>query len=99
MVTKYHGLSVYFLSSVCKLCKSIKPNKTNFKREVDMKNEPENLKNLTVTSSGTSVVQSAAGRAMQNRKSAADSTLNSLECWDYSVELECLRGPDGKFFI
>ena len=61
-----------------------------------MKYEPENLKHLTVTSSGTSVVQSAAGRAMQNRKSAADSTLNSLECWDYSVELECLRGPDGK---
>ena len=71
----------------------------NFKREVDMKYEPENLKHLTVTSSGTSVVQSAAGRAMQNRKSAADSTLNSLECWDYSVELECLRGPDGKFTI
>jgi hypothetical protein len=20
-----------------------------------------------------------------------------LECWDYSVELECLSGPDGKF--
>ena len=54
-----------------------------------MKYESENLKRLTVTSSGTSVVQSAAGRAMQNRKSAADSTLNSLECWDYNVELEC----------
>ena len=25
-----------------------------------------------------------------------ESTLNSLECWDYSVELECLSGPDGK---
>lgn len=22
--------------------------------------------------------------------------LSSLECWDYSVELECLRGPDGR---
>jgi len=54
---------------------------------------------IPVTSSGTSVVQSAAGRAMQNRKSAADSTLNSLECWDYSVELECLRGPDGSLQI
>ena len=87
------------MSSVCKPCKKIKPNRTNFKREVDIKCEPKNLKNLTVTSSGTSVVQSAAGRAMQNRKAAADSTLNSLECWDYSVELECLRGPDGKFII
>ena len=28
----------------------------------------------------------------------AESTLNSLECWDYSVELECLSGPDGKAF-
>ena len=25
-----------------------------------------------------------------------DSVLNSLECWDYSVELECLQGPDGR---
>jgi hypothetical protein len=23
-------------------------------------------------------------------------TLNSLECWDYSIELECLQGPEGK---
>lgn len=21
---------------------------------------------------------------------------NSLECWDYSIELECLQGPEGK---
>jgi hypothetical protein len=25
----------------------------------------------------------------------SDSALNSLECWDYSVELECLSGADG----
>ena len=25
-----------------------------------------------------------------------DSGLNSLEYWDYSVELECLSGPEGK---
>ena len=24
-----------------------------------------------------------------------DSALNSLEYWDYSVELECLTGPEG----
>ena len=30
-----------------------------------------------------------------NRAAVAESTLNSLECWDYSVELECLSGPDG----
>ena len=53
-----------------------------------MRNGPKTC-NLSVTSS-TSVVQTTA----TNRKS--DSTLNSLECWDYSVELECLRGPDGK---
>lgn len=22
--------------------------------------------------------------------------LNSLDCWDYSIELECLKGPEGK---
>ena len=26
----------------------------------------------------------------------SDSGLNSLEYWDYSVELECLSGPEGK---
>jgi hypothetical protein len=30
-----------------------------------------------------------------SRAAVAESTLNSLECWDYSVELECLSGPDG----
>ena len=25
-----------------------------------------------------------------------DSGLNSLEYWDYSVELECLSGPEGR---
>ena len=30
-------------------------------------------------------------------RNKSDSALNSLECWDYSVELECLNGPDGKF--
>ena len=24
--------------------------------------------------------------------------LSSLECWDYSIELDCLRGPEGKNF-
>lgn len=23
------------------------------------------------------------------------SRLNSLDCWDYTIELECLRGPEG----
>ena len=27
---------------------------------------------------------------------SSESNLNSLECWDYSVELECLQGPNGK---
>lgn len=22
--------------------------------------------------------------------------LSSLDCWDYSIELECLRGPEGN---
>lgn len=27
------------------------------------------------------------------------SRLNSMECWDYTIELECLRGPEGKGFV
>lgn len=27
-----------------------------------------------------------------------ESAPNSLECWDYSVELQCLRDSEGKFF-
>lgn len=23
------------------------------------------------------------------------SRLSSLDCWDYTIELECLRGPEG----
>lgn len=26
---------------------------------------------------------------------SAISRLNSLDCWDYTIELECLRGPEG----
>jgi hypothetical protein len=25
--------------------------------------------------------------------------LNSLDCWDYTIELECLQGPQGKIFV
>lgn len=25
------------------------------------------------------------------------SRLNSMDCWDYSIELECLKGPEGRF--
>ena len=28
-----------------------------------------------------------------------DSGLNSLEYWDYSVELECLSGPEGTVCV
>lgn len=23
------------------------------------------------------------------------SRLNSMDCWDYTIELECLKGPEG----
>lgn len=29
--------------------------------------------------------------------SSALSRLNSLDCWDYTIELECLQGPQGLF--
>lgn len=30
---------------------------------------------------------------------ASISRLNSLDCWDYSIELDCLKGPEGCFFF
>lgn len=37
---------------------------------------------------------------MSRRRSSSTSwdstTPNSMECWDYTVELECLQGPEGK---
>lgn len=49
---------------------------------------------ISVTNASIAVNSTSSGSMPPLRKS--DSTLNSLECWDYSVELECLRGPDGK---
>jgi hypothetical protein len=48
---------------------------------------------ISVTNTSISVNNSAASAG---KKSAAETPMNSLECWDYSVELECLQGPDGK---
>ena len=25
------------------------------------------------------------------------SRLNSMDCWDYSIELDCLKGPEGFY--
>lgn len=25
------------------------------------------------------------------------SRMNSIECWDYTIELECLQGPEGGY--
>lgn len=27
------------------------------------------------------------------------SHMNSLDCWDYTIELECLTGTEGLFFF
>lgn len=27
------------------------------------------------------------------------SRMNSLECWDYTIELECLNGPQGSHYF
>lgn len=27
------------------------------------------------------------------------SRMNSLDCWDYTIELECLTGTEGLFFF
>lgn len=36
---------------------------------------------------------------MDNNSIAPTSDLASLDCWDYTIELECLRGPQGIIYI
>ena len=71
-----------------------------------LQTSPSTTSTITVTNTSIPVLSSASGfsgnsfttsrNAPANRRS--DSTMNSLECWDYSVELECLQGPEGKYF-
>lgn len=42
-------------------------------------------------------------RKFQNDEEIWDRTpkislMNSMECWDYTIELECLQGPQGFFY-
>lgn len=31
--------------------------------------------------------------------SSSVSRMNSMECWDYTIELECLQGPEGGYSL
>ena len=52
------------------------------------------LSEFILRSNTSNIVSSSAYQP--HSLSRENSILNSLECWDYSVELECLQGPDGK---
>lgn len=47
---------------------------------------------------GSQVVTAASGgtTAEPPMSLSSLSRLNSMECWDYTIELECLRGPEGE---
>ena len=53
---------------------------------------PNTTTSISVTNTSIPVYSSHSNHS---RCKNGESALNSLECWDYSVELECLRGPDG----
>ncbi len=62
---------------------------------------PNTTTSISVTNASIPVNSGTSSLVHQNSTSGllrkpGESTLNSLECWDYSVELECLRGPDGN---
>ena len=48
------------------------------------------------SSQGSHVMSSPSMESHQPASLRLDSGLNSLEYWDYSVELECLSGPEGR---
>ena len=64
---------------------------------------PTTTSTITVTNTSIPVLSSHGGNYGNSQTHhpsvlrRADSAMNSLECWDYSVELECLQGSDGKF--
>ena len=65
---------------------------------------PTTTSTITVTNTSIPVLSSHGGNCGNSQTHhhpsvlrRADSAMNSLECWDYSVELECLQGSDGKF--
>ncbi|KAL1399167.1 hypothetical protein pipiens_008414 [Culex pipiens pipiens] len=46
---------------------------------------------------GSHAVTAASGGTAEPPMSLSSlSRLNSMECWDYTIELECLRGPEGE---
>ena len=59
-----------------------------------LQTSPNTTSSITVTNTSIPVLTSAGGSNPSLRRT--DSAMNSLECWDYSVELECLQGPDGR---
>lgn len=50
------------------------------------------------------IVNGAPQKAFQNQeeiffdRTPMLSRMNSMECWDYTIELECLNGPQGYLF-
>ena len=62
--------------------------------DIWLKTGPNTTTSISVTNTSIPVT---SGARISGGKNERDSALNSLECWDYSVELECLRGPDGMF--
>ena len=69
--------------------------------QIWLQTSPATTASITVTNTSMSVLagNSKCGLTSSNNNNhkgtQAESALNSLECWDYSQELECLQGPDG----
>ena len=66
---------------------------------------PTTTSTITVTNTSIPVLSSHGGNGNYGSSQThhhpsvlrrVDSAMNSLECWDYSVELECLQGSDGN---
>ncbi len=49
-----------------------------------------------VPASGSAAASAAASLSLSEMM--AEAGLSSLDCWDYSLELECLREPSGRTF-
>lgn len=67
--------------------------------EVDM-NESTNNNKKSTQIINEKLTNGSAKKVFQSPEEVWDRTpllsrMNSMECWDYTIELECLNGPQG----
>lgn len=59
--------------------------------------ESSNIDGPVINGKSTKAAKQKVGRSPEEiwDRTPLLSRMNSMECWDYTIELECLNGPQG----